>query len=124
MQKLDWFQDDDNFYLAENETDDINSRILDVHPHTSRTDSWTFNPRRPQPGGTAKPGLLKATMGIDEEMLDRVFGESMYSADLERNGEGYRMSNIVNRINNGRTLNEKFINWREEINELQQTTPQ
>jgi hypothetical protein len=123
MQKLDWFQDDNNFYLAEDETDDINSRILDIHPHTSRTDSWTFNPRRPRPGGSAKPGLLKATMGIDEEMLDRVFGESMYSADLERNGEGYRMSNIVNRINNGRTLNEKFI-WREEINELQQTTPQ
>tara|TARA_R110002012_G_scaffold318670_1_gene537493 strand:- start:94 stop:1305 length:1212 start_codon:yes stop_codon:yes gene_type:complete len=117
MKKLDWFQDDNNFYLAEDETDDINRRILDVHPHTSRTDSWTFNPKRPQPGGTAKPGLLKATMGIDEEMLDRVFGESMYSADLERNGEGYRMSNIVNRINNGRTLNEKFINWRKEIND-------
>ena len=39
--------------------------------------------------------------------------------DLEKNGEGYRMSNIVNRINNGRILSEKFINWREEINELQ-----
>jgi len=117
MEKLDWFQDENNFFLAEDANRDMNSRVLDIHPHTRKTDGWTFNPQRIRPGGSPRPGLLKATMGIDEDMLDRVFGEPMYSADLERNGEGYRMRNINNRINNGRTLDEKFINWRKEIND-------
>jgi hypothetical protein len=54
----------------------------------------------------AKPGLLKATMGIDEGMLTDVFGDPLYSAEINgrMNGREESVSNIRDKIVSGRRV--------------------
>ena len=106
MNNLQWFNDDDNFYMAPEETDDWNKRLLDINPMTARVNRWGAKPGvdrknlNHQPA-IAQPGRQVATMGIDEGMLTDVFGKPLYSADVygesDPNGENERITKINRR---------------------------
>ena len=94
IEKLHWYGDENrnSLYLAPRETDDWNKRLLNVHPMNADTDSWGATPGRVGRQGFAKPGALTTLMGIDENMLNDVFGNPLYSANVSsnarvRNGE-------------------------------------
>lgn len=96
MENVNWYSDDDSFYLAPEETDDWNKRLLGVYPHSREVDRWGAMPGRDRYDlgripARARPGMMKATMGIDEGMLNDVFGNPLYSAEVTsrmgRNGE-------------------------------------
>jgi hypothetical protein len=103
MKTVDWYDNGDNLYLANQETDDINKRLLDVYSMTENADSWELLPGRGDRAmgnrKGAQPGLLKSTMGIDEEMLEEVFGPAEFSANIRPSARGGSLlSNIINNI--------------------------
>jgi len=111
MENVNWYSDDDSFYLAPEETDDWNKRTLGIYPNTSAVDRWGAMPGRNRydlrnKPAMAKPGLLKATMGIDEGMLTDVFGDPLYSAEINgrMNGREESVSNIRDKIVSGRRV--------------------
>ena len=107
MNNLQWFHDDNNFYMAPNETGDWNKRLLDINPMTDRVNRWGAKPgvdRRNlhhQPA-MSQPGKQVVTMGIDEDMLTDVFGKPLYSANVygesDPNGENERISKIDRQV--------------------------
>ena len=106
MKTVDWYDNGDNLYLANQETDDINKRLLDVYSMTEDADSWELLAGRgDRPQGQrrgSQPGLLKSTMGIDEGMLDEVFGPAEFSANIGPSPRGdvkrHVLKNVINNI--------------------------
>ena len=82
-----WFSDDERFYMSNEETDDIDKRLLDLYPITEENSKWTMRPgdgqgpRRGDRGykegvrehGIPEPGQFKATMGTNPQWLDKIF---------------------------------------------------
>jgi hypothetical protein len=85
IEKLHWYGDENrnSLYMAPRETDDWNERLLNIHPMNANTDSWGATPGRlGGRQGFAKPGALQTLMGINENMLQDVFGNPLYSANV------------------------------------------
>jgi len=87
MENLEWFNDGSNFYLGSDETDDWNKRVLDINPMSKMVDAWTAKPgvRRnnfQMYPNLVKPGAQNTTMGVDEDMLNEVFGDPIYSRNV------------------------------------------
>ena len=117
MENLNWYSDDDSFYMAEEETDDWNKRALGVYPNSQNVDRWGAMPGRDrynlrQQAARAQPGLLKATMGIDEDMLNSVFGDPLYSAEINSrmNDGNEEVTRVRDLIRGGKRINEGFLN--------------
>ena len=80
IEKLQWFNDDDRFYLAEKETDVLNDRLLDLYPYDEENIKWTMFPGDNNPmvdkydrRVPVTPGAFKAMMSSNPEVLERLF---------------------------------------------------
>lgn len=87
MEYVKWYNDGNNFYLAPEETDDWNKRLLDINPMSAAVNRWGAKPGvdrtnlNHQPA-MAQPGRQITTMGVDEGMLNDVFGEPLWSRNV------------------------------------------
>ena len=83
---LQWFNDDDRFFLGEDENAPTDMRMLDLWPIDEEGSSWSNRvgdggPVRGQRGyvegkreaGLPEPGQFKATMATNPEFLDKYF---------------------------------------------------
>ena len=135
MNNVNWFHDDGGIYLAPDQTDDINERLLHIDPMTAENDSHDTRrglPRRNlryEPA-QARPGRLRAYMGIDENMLTDVFGKPLFSANVfstKEDESDLDEDEIITKIQQlrrgGQDVSEEYINtereylsdWRKEI---------
>ena len=117
-----WYDDGKRFYLAPEETDDINQRLIDLYPYDEEADTWEllagFGDRETENRKGARPGLLKATMGIDPDMLSEVFGDNIRRWDVKgpKNFNGrYDIEEILNNVNE-EVMNQSLRTQKEIIN--------
>jgi hypothetical protein len=87
MEYVKWYNDGNNFYLAPEETDDWNKRLLDINPMNASVNAWGAKPgvnRRNlnHMPASSQPGRQITTMGVDEGMLNDVFGEPLWSKNV------------------------------------------
>lgn len=78
MDKLMWFDNGSRYYMAEEETDIDNDKLLDLYPYDEDGVSWTMHSKdgnRMYDG--IKPGAFKAMMSANPEVLERLFPSIM-----------------------------------------------
>jgi len=101
MQKLNWFAKDNHLYLSDQKQPNWNQRLLHLSPIDKAASKWNLvtSAGRDAPDnqsmyeteegkrgwGTVEPGSFKATIGADDEMLNRVLGFPKWSRRM-RNG--------------------------------------
>ena len=59
MENLNWYSDDNGFYLAPDETDDWNKRTLGIYPQTSAVDRWGAMPGRDRYDIRNRPAMAR-----------------------------------------------------------------
>jgi hypothetical protein len=110
MARMSWFDDGERFYMSDEETDDIDKRMLDLYPINKENSKWAMRPgddegpvRQGDRGykqgvreyGLAEPGHFKATMGTNPEWLHQFFRpESSYHME----DRGQQMDPRITRI--------------------------
>ncbi len=78
VDQMNWYGKGSHTYLAPEKTDDWNKRLLDVMPWDHEASRWANNPSstefdQDERNWGARPGYMKATMGMDEEFVDQFF---------------------------------------------------
>ena len=78
IDKMKWHGKGTHTYLAPEKTDDWNQRMLDITPWDYEASKWANNPSstefdEPERNWGARPGFMKATMGMDDKSMDQHF---------------------------------------------------
>ena len=73
MEAMQWFSDGNRFYLAPEETDDTDQRMLDIWPYDEEGTSWALRQGDGNRQSPITPGYFKATMASDRDFLERFF---------------------------------------------------
>ncbi len=105
MKKLQWFGTGNRFYMAENETEDINERLLDLWPYDEEGTSWALRPGDGNRQSDVTPGFFKAMMSANPEVLERLFPSTLRGKiQFDRTN----MRNVFKNLNN---RNEEVMNF-------------
>ena len=124
IDKMQWHGKGTHTYLAPEKTDDWNQRMLDITPWDHEASKWANNPSstefdEDERNWGARPGFMKATMGMDEEFVDKFFPK-IWSGERQKGSRGnYRGDFLTESINNNERYESLKSNWRKEIDELQ-----
>lgn len=105
MKKLQWFGTGNRFYMAENETDDINERLLDLWPYDEEGTSWALRPGDGNKQNDITPGFFKAMMSANPELLERLFPSTL------RGKIQFDKTNMRNVFKNLNNRNEEVMNF-------------
>ena len=90
-----WHGKGTHTYLAPQSTDDWNSRILDITPWDYEASRWANNPSstefdEDESNWGARPGFMKATMGMDEDLADKYFPKIWHGERRKGSNSNYQ----------------------------------